>query len=130
MKCDPIPDSDGCSHRTAFPRTARLLTASDYSAVFGKNKRLSDRYWTILVYRNETAQTRIGLAVAKKRAKRAVDRNRLKRIVRESFRHSKEKLTGTDIVVMNRDDTVKASNFELRDSLARLFEKVSTQRCS
>lgn len=124
MTCDHIPDSACRLSLNAFPRAARLLTASDYSAVFGKSKRLSDRCWTILVCRKENSEARVGLAVAKKRAKRAVDRNRLKRIVRETFRRNKEQLAGTDIVVMNRDDTVRASNEELRQSLDRLFAKV------
>lgn len=111
----------------SFPRAARLLTAADYAGVFGKNERLSDRYWMLLVSRRQHGSARIGLAIAKKRAKRAVDRNRLKRIVRETFRHNQELLVGTDIVVMNRDHTLKASNLELRDSLARLFEKASVK---
>lgn len=118
------------SHRlsaNSFPRTARLLTAADYSSVFSKNKRLSDKYWTILISRSQHEEPRVGLAVAKKRAKRAVDRNRLKRIVRETFRHSKAQLAGTDIVVMNRDHTLRASNTELRESLVRLFEKASAK---
>jgi len=68
------------------------------------------------------------MAVAKKRAKRAVDRNRLKRIVRESFRLKKAELEGIDMVVMNRDHSIKASNSELRDSLIRLFEKASVTK--
>lgn len=81
----------------------------------------------ILVSPSQREESRLGLAIAKKRAKRAVDRNRLKRIVRETFRHSKAQLVGTDIVVMNRDHTHRASNIELRESLVRLFEKASSK---
>lgn len=112
-------------HPNDFPRSVRLLSAADYAAVFGKNKRLSDKHWTILVARGQSKEPRIGMAVAKKRAKRAVDRNRLKRIIRETFRSKKAGLAAIDIVVMNRDHSIKASNSELRDSLIRLFEKAS-----
>lgn len=127
MTSDPIPDDSHGLSQNGFPRTARLLTAADYSSVFSKNKRLSDKYWTILISRRKIGEARVGLAVAKKRAKRAVDRNRLKRIVRETFRHSKAQLAGTDIVVMNRDHTLRASNIELRESLVKLFEKASSK---
>lgn len=127
MTSEHISDEPHRLSPNSFPRTARLLTAADYSGVFGKNKRLSDRYWTILISRSQHGEPRVGLAVAKKRAKRAVDRNRLKRIVRETFRHSKAQLAGTDIVVMNRDHTLRASNIELRESLVRLFEKASSK---
>ena len=110
---------------THFPRSARLLNAADYSAVFGKNTRYSDRYWTILVHKTEHPVARLGMAIAKKRAKRAVDRNRLKRVVREAFRHHCKNLAGTELVIMNRDAAVNADNRLLSESLSRLFAKVS-----
>ena len=48
----------------------------------------------------------MGLAIAKKCARRAVDRNRLKRLVRESFRLERLGLPGLDLVVMCRRDAV------------------------
>ena len=67
------------------------------------------------------ASGRLGLAIAKKRAKRAVDRNRIKRIARESFRHHREQLMGYDAVVMNKDRAASASAIELRQSLDTLW---------
>ena len=107
-----------------FPRSARLLTAGDYSQVFKQNKRYSDNYWTILVRRDESRPTRLGLAIAKKRAKRAVDRNKLKRVVREAFRYQQSTLAGLEMVVMNRDAATKASTAELRVSIDALFVKM------
>ncbi len=106
-----------------FTRSHRLLTAADYSRVFDDSRRLSDRYWTILVHQSAEVQPRLGLAIAKKRAKRAVDRNRLKRIVREAFRRRAHKLPGRELVVMNRDDAVKAGNATLQQSLDMLLER-------
>ena len=108
----------------SFPRSARLLTAGDYSQVFKQNKRYSDNYWTILVRRDESRPTRLGLAIAKKRARRAVDRNKLKRVVREAFRYQQSTLTGLEMVVMNRDAATKASSAELRVSIDALFVKM------
>jgi len=101
-----------------------LLTAVDYSEVFKKNIRVSDNYWTILAARGRGEHSRLGLAVAKKRAKRAVDRNRLKRIVREHFRHHCDSLERLDLVVMNRDQATEASNEVLQKSLEKLWGRL------
>ncbi|MFK7859134.1 MAG: ribonuclease P protein component [Granulosicoccus sp.] len=117
--------SGGSVSTQRFPRSARLLTASDYAAVFKKSKRLSDRYWTVLAHSADQIEPRLGLAIAKKRAKRAIDRNRIKRIARESFRHHRSSLTHTELVVMNRDETAHTDSRILRASLDRLLEKLS-----
>lgn len=109
----------------SFPRAARLLSGKDYSHVFKQNKRYSDRYWTILARKNETGLSRLGLAIAKKRAKRAVDRNKIKRVAREAYRVQRDRLPGLELVVMNRDAATHASLKDLRVSIDRLFGKMS-----
>lgn len=108
-----------------FPRSARLLSASDYACVFRDSKRVSDRYWTILVRSGVIGPARLGLAIAKKRARRAVDRNRIKRVARESFRCHRYHLPGLELVVMNRDDAVKLDDARLRAALDKLLERIS-----
>ncbi len=114
---------------TSFPRQARLLTATDYGPVFKRNKRLSNRNWIVLAHfrRHELKPepARMGLAIAKKRAKKAVDRNRLKRIARESFRHNRQAVGQIDAVVMNKDSAATASNAELRQSLDALWAELA-----
>ncbi len=111
-----------------FPRHARLLDGTGYGQVFKKNKRLTNTYWIVLIHRGqpvngEKSNARLGLAIAKKRAKRAVDRNRIKRIARESFRHQRQLLLGCDCVVMNKDRAATASSIELRQSLDKLWSE-------
>ena len=100
-----------------FPRRFRLLAAADYDRVFQRAKRSGDRFFTVLYCRNGQDFPRLGLAIAKKRVRRAVMRNRIKRVIRESFRRAKKQLLGTDIVIMARDDAEQASNTELFSSL-------------
>lgn len=113
----------------SFPRHARLLNGKAYAAVFKKNKRFGDRFWTVLVHRREASDGvgRLGLAVAKKRAKRAVDRNRIKRVAREQFRANRQMLAGVDLVVMNRDPACSASAKQLGDSMHVLIERIVAQ---
>ncbi len=69
-----------------FGKQAKLLKAVDYNNVFDKPIRSSDRYFTVLARPNKLLHARLGTAFSKKRVKRAVARNRLKRVSRESFR--------------------------------------------
>ncbi len=78
---------------TNFPRQVRLLTAGDFSRVFERaDAKAQTSQLLILARRNDLGIARMGLVVAKKHAKRAVDRNQIKRIVRESFRHHQSEL--------------------------------------
>ena len=118
----------------SFPREARLLDKRAYDAVFGDNRRLADRYWTVLVHTPgeasgtaARARARLGLAIAKKRARRAVDRNRIKRVARESFRHVRDSLGDRQVVIMNRDAARDATAAELRRALDVLWSRLLRQ---
>ncbi|MBI3188949.1 MAG: ribonuclease P protein component [Gammaproteobacteria bacterium] len=114
--------SDGTAR---FPKRARLLKPAEFSRVFKDPIRSSDRLFTILAVSSaESDNARLGLAISKKHAKRAIDRNRIKRIVRESFRHQQPLLPAIDFVVMARDDTTRASNQELFASLTQHWKRL------
>jgi ribonuclease P protein component len=109
-----------------FPRTARLLTAADFRRVFNDPKRSSDRFFTVLAApRQETVSSRLGLAIAKKHIKLASGRNRVKRLVRETFRSMRQSMVSTDFVVLAKPATGDASNAELVASLNRHFERLT-----
>ena len=72
--------------------------------------------FTVLFSPNGTDQPRLGLAIGKKNCRLSTGRNRLKRIVRESFRHQKD-LGGIDVVVNNQPAASRANNRALFDSL-------------
>jgi len=74
--------------------------------------------FTVLSRSNRNKGARLGLAIAKKNCRLAVQRNRLKRIVRESFRSHKRELDGLDVVVMCQTEASRAGNKKLFDSLA------------
>jgi ribonuclease P protein component len=67
---------------------------------------------------------RLGLAVSRKAAARAVDRNRLKRLTRECFRNSPD-LPVMDMVVMPRPAARSADSSTLRASLQRHWQKLA-----
>lgn len=77
-----------------------------------------------MVHADITHPPRLGLAIAKKRAKRAVDRNKIKRIARESFRAHQMEFAGLHLVVMNRDAATKETTSLLRLSMDALCRKI------
>lgn len=82
-----------------------------------------------MLYRpQQQARARLGLAISKKHCRKATDRNRLKRVVRESFRLHKNELSGLDIVVMNKPGTETGTSRELRASLDRHWERCTERR--
>lgn len=129
-----------------FSRSQRLLTSRDFKATFNQAKiRFSTPVLLILVAEQvsnspesdqisataehlETTPARLGLVVAKKHLKRAVDRNRFKRLVRESFRSHQEQLAGLDVVVLARNGAIRSirsqeQNVENTESVEKLLTK-------
>jgi ribonuclease P protein component len=104
---------------TTFPRENKLLKPAQYRAVFSHPVKTTDNCFTVLCRPSDRSTPRLGLAVAKKNSRLAVDRNRIKRVVRESFRNNKESLGGIDYVVLSRTGANSASNRELFASLQR-----------
>ena len=108
-----------------FPKSRRLLTSSEFSSVFNATEfRCGSRDLLLLVRSNQLGFPRIGFVLAKKHVKLAVQRNRIKRIVRESFRLQQTKLDTYDYVVMARATAVELSDQQLRNAIDKLWFKL------
>jgi ribonuclease P protein component len=108
-----------------FPRNVRLLSSRDFQTVFRDNtSRSSDQNWTLLARQNNFNDARLGMAISKRVLNRAVDRNRIKRIVRESFRRHQQDLCGMDVIVMCKKGVGRMENMELFNSLNGLLQRV------
>jgi ribonuclease P protein component len=70
------------------------------------------------------------MAVASKLAGGSVERNRIRRVVRESFRLHQLELPAVDLVVNARPRSKGASNAELRKNVEELWSKVRQQCAS
>jgi ribonuclease P protein component len=137
-----------------FPRDRRLLRAADYRRVFADPVKCSDRYFTLLARAQDVDHSsrpsrpgaRLGLAISRKCAPKAVDRNRIKRLVRESFRRANRNdwhlnwhpnwnpnwnpIWNQDVVVMCRPAAREADNQALLGSLTRLWTKLRELECA
>jgi ribonuclease P protein component len=112
----------------SFPRELRLLTPSQFSRIFDQPVKAVSDHLTFLAKYNDTDHPRLGLTIAKKKEKTAVGRNRIKRIIRDSFRLNQHNLPNIDIVVIARNDIGQADNQQLQKQLSKLWKKISI-RC-
>jgi len=111
------------SHR--FRKNNRLLDAAAFGRVFAKATRSRDKFFTVLCRRNAETTPRLGLAISKKHCRQATARNRIKRIIRESFREHQALLTGLDIVVINQPGAAGADNRQIFGSLDSHWRRCS-----
>ena len=89
--------------------------------MFARGRRLSDPFFLLIVLPRPADGARLGLAIARRHARRAVERNRIKRLIRETFRRHRATLPSLDVVVMLRGPTAGSPNAILRAGLERLW---------
>lgn len=111
-----------------FSRELRLLTPTHFEYVFSKAIPSVSPQITLLARINTSKNPRLGITLAKKRVKLAHDRNRLKRVIRESFRLQRHSFPNIDIVVVGKSGLDKLSNQELFSLLSKLWKKLAS-RC-
>ncbi|WP_353110731.1 ribonuclease P protein component [Salinisphaera dokdonensis] len=110
--------------QAGFPATARLRQASEFRAVFAQGRKFVSRGFVIIAAPGGADQPRLGLALAKRRIARAVDRNRVKRVLRESFRLNRHRLGPIDVVVLARSRTAAIDNAALFAQLAEIWPQL------
>jgi len=106
-----------------FDRSRRLNTPADYQRVFSKARRSADNCLLVLARDNDLNHPRLGLAIARNKIPRASVRNRVKRIIRESFRRHQQDLGGLDLVVLARTNLSATDNQELFQSLEAHWQR-------
>lgn len=113
------------SQDTSFGKEKRLLTATDYRGVFdGAEARASHRHCLFLGQRNNRTGHRLGLVIAKKNVRLAVQRNRIKRIARETFRGLPDQGPALDVVFLARRGIDQLDNRQLSTILRQQWQKL------
>ena len=107
-----------------FPRAARLLKPGDFARLRQASRRIGSRYFSAEYRITDDTAARMGLAVSRRVSKLAVQRNRLKRLARESFRHNRAALGPVDVLVIARSAAVAVPGSELLADLDLLWSKL------
>lgn len=109
----------------SFTRAQRLLAPAQFARVFRTGRRSGNDCFNVIAAPGSGSAARLGLAVSKKVSKSAVQRNRIKRVVRESFRKHSADLPALDIVVMARPGAAGCDNSRLASSIDALLERTA-----
>lgn len=123
---------DPGQHPSRFPRSLRLTRPGEYRFVFERARVVRDDAFRILSRGSGLDHCRLGLAVSRKACRSAVGRNRIKRLVRESFRLQLHEpgLAPVDIVVLPTPAAASICNAELTRRLAALWDKMRAREAA
>lgn len=104
-------------------KSDRIKKGWEFDRVYQNGRKYVNKQFVVYVLDNDTERTRLGVTVSKK-VGNSVKRNRVKRLIRESFRLSKEQLaTGNDIVVVARKYAYGLSFMQAKRSLMNLWKR-------
>ena len=113
------PDAD-----QRFRDAYRLRKTDEYSSVFAFKRAIKGRYLIVHYRPNALSTARLGVVVAKKLARRAVQRNLVKRIVREGFRRQRAHLPCLDLVIRLNRPLADATRTSVHNDLADLLRRL------
>jgi ribonuclease P protein component len=111
-------------HAAGLPREARLCRPSDFDALRSSSGRAGGRCFHLRYRDNGLGHARLGLAISKRVSKRAVERNRIKRLLRESFRRVRHILPPIDLMVMAREQAAGQPGTQLLVEINALWKKL------
>jgi ribonuclease P protein component len=102
-----------------------LTQGKEFQSVLSEHYRVTGTHFLIKAQCNGLAAARLGLIASRKAARRAVDRNRAKRLARAIFGELRSGLPAADFVLQLRSDLRQSGNPEVRAELYRLLNKAA-----
>lgn len=118
-----------------FQKDQRLLNAHQFKNVFDNvNCKQSGKYFTFLSTSSQQAKHRLGLIIAKKHISLAVNRNKIKRAIRESFRQQlnyeivNTQITSFDVIVLAKSSVAQLDNAQLNEELRKQWLRLIAKR--
>ena len=118
------PHLSGAGKPAGFPRRTRLLRHADFERVYQQGQRYFAAHMTVFYLRRTPGLgARIGLTVGRPLGG-AVDRNRMKRRLREAVRLQGPIGAAVDVVINPKKSLLTAEFRELQGEIARGFEVI------
>lgn len=106
----------------------KIRKNTEFRTVYRRGKSFSNSLLVLYVFNNNSEINRLGVSVSKKVGK-SVIRSRVKRLIKESYRHNCFKLkSGYDLVFIARNTSKEKSYSEIEKSLVNLLNKAGLYR--
>ena len=117
-----MSDATRTTETVSKPLRLNRLVSAQYKVVFGQKRSLYGQTMSVWVADSKDADRKVGVIVSKRTFRRAVDRNRAKRLMREAFRLTCSRLIpGVHLILIARSGiSGKTSADVMRD-----FERVA-----
>ena len=108
-----------------FKKETKLIKTDEFSSVFNFRKRISAKFLVLHYKPNNSVHPRLGLVVAKKIAKLAVDRNYMRRVLREFFRIQQHEINHVDLVMRVQKKFENKDFIQIKHEFDMLIAKVN-----
>ena len=100
-----------------------LRKKSDFDSMYKRGKSVGDRYLVLFYRKNNLPYNRTGF-LASKKVGNSVQRNRARRLMKESYRHLEKSLPiGYDFIIIARNTISRRKCMEVERSLMSAFRR-------
>jgi ribonuclease P protein component len=110
-----------------FSRRHRFCARGSFGPAFRSPRKLRGNSIILNVIEGRAGASRLGIALTRRLVPRSVDRNRVKRLVRDEFRHHSVKNSGVDCVVALRKPFDSSLAPVLREELRQLLDQLASR---
>lgn len=111
----------------SFPPSRRLVKPQQFKYVWDGGKKLSVPFFAVMRRENDCAHPRLGISISKRNVRNAVDRNRIKRLARETFRLRQLELNAFDVIVVAYKGADSLPPEQQYQSLQALWDRLSAK---
>lgn len=108
-----------------LPKQAKLIKTDEFSSVFNFRKRIATSHLVVHYQPNAQQKPRLGLVVSKKKAKHAVRRNYMRRVLRELFRLRQHEIAPVDLVITVQNTFAKSDFRQITLEFDMLISKLN-----
>ncbi|MHB8121514.1 MAG: ribonuclease P protein component [Desulfuromonadaceae bacterium] len=112
-----------------FPKSARLRKRAEFLQLSSARNKTTVRGFLVVWRENDLQTARLGITASKKIGC-AVVRNRVKRYLREFFRHNRFGMAAVDINIIPRRESAQMTYSDVVRELNRAFRFIGTPPCS